>query len=443
MDTISKVNQYINDNHLLEDNSKIIVGVSGGADSMALLDILRKLGCECIAAHCNFHLRGEESNRDYRFVKDYCKEKDIPFLHVDFDTFGYMKHNSVSLEMAARELRYEWFEQVRISRNAHRIAVAHHQDDSIETVLINLIRGTGIKGLTGISCVNGNIIRPLLCLSRDEIIGYLSENKIDYVTDSTNNESEYVRNKIRLEVIPLLETINPSVKKSLHKTADNLLSAYKIYEGSVIDSKKRIFSDNKVNIDLLLQEEEPQTILYEILNPYGFNADTIQNIFISLNGISGKRFYSDEYTLLKDRNFLILSQNENSNNNEEIYYIQENILDIDFPVKLRLDTYKNTPSSEIEKQSNIIYLDLDKITYPLIIRRWKQGDKFVPFGMKGSKKLSDYFSDNKFSLVDKENVWLLCSNDEIIWIIGHRADNRFRINENTKQVLRVTYYKKI
>lgn len=437
MDTISRVRKFIAQHQLLEDNSKVIVGVSGGADSMALLDILLKSGYECIAAHCNFHLRGEESNRDYRFVESYCKEREIQFVSVDFDTFGYMKQHSVSLEMAARDLRYQWFEEIRIEHNAGKIAVAHHLDDSVETVLINLIRGTGIKGLTGISALNGNIARPLLCLSRNEIIDYLTQNGIGFVTDSTNDETEYTRNKIRLEVIPILKSLNPSVVKSIQKTCDNLSSVEKIYNHSITQSKQRVFTENRISIDLLIKEKEPKTLLFEILNPYGFNTDTVQDIFNSINGISGKIFYTTNYTLIKDRNYFILEENIEKDNTQ--YSINEDTRNIEYPVILNFEEHLNTSTFPIEKERHIIYLDKSRLSFPLTIRRWQQGDKFIPFGMKGSKKLSDYFSDKKLSLIDKEKIWLLCSGDKIVWIIGERADDRFRITGSTTTILKITY----
>lgn len=394
MQTLSKVKEYIQTKVLLDKEAKVVVGVSGGADSIALLDILIHLGYNCIAAHCNFHLRGEESDRDYRFVKKICQERKIEFIYTDFDTYKYMTENSVSLEMAARELRYEWFEKIRVELNANKIAVAHHQDDSVETVLINLIRGTGIKGLTGIPSMNGNIVRPLLCLYRENIIQYLSENNLEFVEDSTNKEDVYIRNKIRLNIIPLLETINPSVKQSIYKTSENLLSVEKIYEANVDKIKNEIFVNNTINIPLLLKENEPKTILFEILHPYGFNSENIVSIFNTLTNQSGKQFYSKDYILIKDRDLLILE--EISLKDENVYHIRKDDTNINNPIRLKIEKLNSREEFlEYKKNSNTIFLDQDRLTYPLTIRHWQNGDKFVPFGMKGSKKLSDYFSDQK------------------------------------------------
>lgn len=437
MRTIHKVEDYIQAQSLLPNNATIIVGLSGGADSVALLDILINIGYHCVAAHCNFHLRGEESDRDFLFAKRFCAKREIEFVHTDFDTYQYMSDKSISLEMAARELRYNWFEEVRNQYEADKIAVAHHQDDSIETVLINLIRGTGIRGLTGISVQNGAVIRPLLCLSRGEIINYLSERHLDYVVDSTNLEDVYIRNKIRLNIIPLLETINPSVRQAISRTSENLRATENLSQIQVKKIKDRIFANNTVNIDCLLEEDEPRFILFEILNPYGFNFDRIINIFNSLQGQSGKRFYSPDYVLIKDRNTLVLEKIEEKD--QQIFTLREDSKQTDFPIRLKIEKDISMDHFlESDKNTGVIFVDNDKIKYPLSVRRWKQGDRFIPFGMKGSKKLSDYFSDRKFSILDKEKIWLLCSDDTIVWIIGERADNRFRITNSTKNITKVS-----
>ncbi len=436
MNIISKVDKYIQDNNLLDRKETVIVGVSGGADSIALLTILHELKYNCIAAHCNFHLRGEESNKDYLFVKDFCQKKDIRFASVDFDTYAYMEQNSLSLEMAARELRYHWFEQIRNDFQADKIAVAHHLDDSAETILINLVRGTGIRGLTGIPPKNEAIIRPLLCLYRDEIIEYLTSNNISFVTDSTNNEDIYVRNKIRLNIIPLLKSINPSAVQAIIKTSENLAATERIYNNAIGSIENKLLKDDQINIDLLTQVEDPKTVLFELLHPYGFNIDTVSNIIHSLDGISGKIFYSKSYRIIKDRKTLIIEKRINAKE-DSTYLIDENTTFVDTPISLSLEVTPTNSFIEIEKNPHIIYIDRDKISFPLIIRKWKQGDRFIPFGMKGSKKISDYFSDQKLSLSDKENTWLLCSGEKIVWIIGKRADNRFRITDRTKYILKI------
>lgn len=442
---LEKVREYIQKENLIKDNTKIIVGLSGGMDSMVLLDILTLLGYRCIAAHCNFYLRGEESNRDEIFVKKWCKSIDIPFTSINFDTNQYAFDRKISIEMAARELRYNWFETLRKHYQANHIAVAHHKDDSVETVLLNLIRGTGIKGLTGISAKNGHVVRPLLCISRLEIEKYISERDIPYVTDSTNSEDLYLRNALRLNVIPLLETLNPSVKDTIYRTSNNVTEAEKVYSESIQKSIKEVFGDNKIDINKLKQTASPRSVLFELLTPYNFTPSTIEDISISIDSISGKIFYSDsgsdlekkKYRLIKDRNYFLLDVVNDIINDNQTYFIEEGTREIDFPINIKIREISS--HTDIIYNSRFLYIDADKIKYPLVLRKWRSGDWFIPFGMKGRKKLSDYFSDRKFSLKDKEDAWLLTSGDDIVWIVGERNDNRFRISEDTRKIISIEH----
>ena len=440
---LEKVKEYIHKENLIKDNTKVIVGLSGGMDSMVLLDILMLLGYRCMAAHCNFHLRGEESNRDETFVKKWCKSIDIPYTSINFDTNQYAVDRKISIEMAARELRYNWFETLRKHYQADYIAVAHHKDDSVETVLLNLIRGTGIKGLTGISAKNGYVVRPLLCISRSEIENYISERDIPYVTDSTNNEDLYLRNSLRLNVIPLLETLNPSVKETIYRTSRNVTEAEKVYSESIQRSIKEVFNNNKIDINKLRQTASPRSVLFELLAPYNFTPSTIEDISESIDSISGKIFFSDisanlnqkKYRLIKDRNSFLLDIVDEINNENETYIIEEGITEINIPINIKIKELSS--SADIVFNKHTIYIDVDKIKYPLVLRKWRSGDWFIPFGMKGRKKLSDYFTDCKFSLKDKEDAWLLASGDDIVWIVGERNDDRFKITENTKQIISI------
>jgi len=433
---LEQIKLYIADKRLLVDGEKVIVGLSGGADSVALLDILLCLGYDCVAAHCNFHLRGAESNRDAAFVDKFCKEQNIDLYSVDFDTEDYAKSNGVSIEMAARELRYKWFEELCGKLNINHIAIAHHRDDSVETVLLNLTRGTGIRGLTGIPPQNGKIVRPLLNITRYDILNYLRERNLSFVEDSTNNEDIYTRNKLRLNVFPFLESINPSVKEAISRTSEHLSQVANIYSDYIQSAKLCVLKDNEINICELLKLREPEAILYEILSPYGFNSATVKQAFDSINGISGKQFYSDNYILVKDRDIFIIDEII-KNKEEDIYYINNSDKSLIYPLNLKIETFNNDLSFKIEKSNNILYLDKSKLKYPLMLRHWQQGDWFIPFGMTGKKKLSDYFSDNKFSILDKKSAWVLCSGDDIVWLVGHRSDNRYRINEQTKEILRI------
>ena len=287
-----RIKQYIEKEDLFSSGSKILIALSGGADSVALLCILHAAGYPCEAAHCNFHLRGEESNRDEQFVRQLCKKYGIHLHTIDFDTTRYAAEKHISIEMAARELRYNWFEEIRNQCRADVVAVAHHQDDSVETILLNLIRGTGITGLLGIRPRNGVIVRPLLCINREEIMRYLQSIGQDYVTDSTNLEDEYTRNKIRLNLLPLMQTTNPSVKNSLIETSNYLSDVATIYNRYIEEAKTRIATTEGIRICELVKEPAPEALLFEILHPLGFNSAQIKDIVHSLHGQSGKQFSS-------------------------------------------------------------------------------------------------------------------------------------------------------
>lgn len=419
-----KVATYIARQQLIEPGSKVLVALSGGADSVALLRILLSLGYVCEAAHCNFCLRGTESERDEDFVRQLCQEQTVPLHVIHFDTTGEASRKHISIEMAARELRYTWFEQVRQACGAAAIAVAHHRDDSAETFLLNLLRGTGINGLQGIRPRNGYIIRPLLCLSRQEIITYLATLKQNYVTDSTNLEDTYMRNKIRLHLLPLMQQITPAAKENLLKTAVHLTDAALLYQQAVNEGRKRILLDGGKAIDIkaLLHEPAPNTLLFEVLHPLGFNESQIENIYRSLQSQPGKKFSTGKWTVIKDRDQLLIIEEQ-----------QKNI-----PPVLDIQTYDYTPDFNIPHDKHSAAFDTGKLLHPLSLRLWQQGDSFVPFGMKGTKKVSDYLTDRKFSLAQKEQQWVLCCGEDIIWLVGERSDNRFRVNDATQSITIVT-----
>lgn len=433
------VRAYIEKYQLLTENRPVLVGVSGGADSIALLTLLVKLGYSCIAAHCNFHLRGEESMRDERFTEAYVRSLQIPFLKTDFDTVQYAATHHLSIEMAARELRYNWFEEQREATGAQAIAVAHHRDDSVETLLMNLMRGTGIRGLSGIRPKNGYVVRPLLTVSRAGILAWLEEQHIAYVTDSTNLSDAYTRNFVRLRVLPLLEEVNPSVKTAIARTAEHLSAAEDIYLHVVKQAREAVVCPgDRLSISALMRFPSPATLLYELLKPYGFTRLVAEDVWLSLGGESGKTFYSSRFRLIKDREYLLLSPNVEIPSGS--YMLTGKEKNWQGPVELSFDRIVINKEFQITKDKHIAYFDYDRLTFPLTLRTWKEGDWFIPFGMKGRKKLSDYFSDRKFSRFDKERVWLLCSGDEIIWIVGERADNRFRVQEGTKNVLVANFF---
>lgn len=442
METLKKVRQFIDSNQLLIDNDRILVGVSGGADSVVLLHILLKLGFECVVAHCNFHLRGEESMRDELFVEKLAEKYKLIYKKTDFDTVRFAKSNKISIEMAAREMRYAWFKKLAPENKCQTIATAHHTDDSIETLLLNMIRGTGLKGLTGIEPRNGDIVRPVLCCTRSEIEQYAQKNKLEYITDSTNLANEYSRNKIRNLILPMMADINPSVKQSLAENISRFRGSWKIYSEKIAEIEAHITFNKEnqtfVDIDKLKSQSDPKTILFEILQKYQFNSDVISNIFEALDKSSGKRYYSDTHRLLKDREHLIVDEIEPNNTLE--FSIDESTKSISIPINLSLNKKARNEDFIISKKSDKIHIDADKIKFPLTLRKWKKGDSFHPFGMKESKKLSDFFINEKINRNQKENIWLLVSDNKIVWIIGLRMDERFRITEKTKNILEISLY---
>lgn len=429
---IDRVRSFIEKEKLLSPNAIVIVGLSGGMDSMALLDLLILLDYHCIAAHCNFHLRGEESDRDAKFVKKWCKDIDVPFTSIDFETTQYAADKKISIEMAARELRYDWFEIVRRQYGAEAISVAHHRDDSVETVLLNLIRGTGIKGLTGIMPKNRNVVRPLLCVTRTEIEEYIIGRDIPYVLDSTNDDDIYLRNALRLNIIPQLEKLNPSIKDVIYRTSRNLSEAEKVYSASIRRTIESLFRDDKIDITKLRHTTSPQSVLFEILFPLGFGASVIEDIYRGMESSSGKVYHSKSCRLLKDRDYFILDRTTGSVTGEEPIYIDRETEEIIEPIRMVV-RIEEMPV-DIQKSKRLLYADAARLEFPLKLRRWKEGDWFVPFGMKGRKKVSDYFTDQKFNLKEKEEAWILLSGDEIVWIVGERSDDRFKLTEKSRDV---------
>ena len=413
-----KVRQFIEREELLEKGNKTLVALSGGADSVALLRVLLQLGFSCEAAHCNFHLRDKESDRDEAFVRSLCEELQVA-LHVQhFDTQATAESKGISTEMAARELRYDWFEELRQATGCHAIAVAHHQDDSVETLLLNLIRGTGIKGLQGIRPKNRAIVRPLLCVNRQEILDYLQHLGQAYVTDSTNLQTDYTRNKIRLELLPLLSSINPSIKEGLLQTASHLNEVLHIYNKSIAEGLARVKDNQGINIDLLLQEPSPQCLLYEAVAPLGFNASQVNDMMEALHGQSGKVFESKDWRIVKDRTHLLIEE-----------------MKVPTPPVLEQEELPYTPYFIIPKDKNTACLDADKLKGELHVRLCQPGDWFIPFGMKGKKLVSDFLTDQKKSVSEKAQQHVLCSGNEVVWVIGGRIDNRFRVDDGTKRVV--------
>lgn len=439
-----RVKRYIETNQLLSANGLYLVALSGGSDSVALFRVMIDLGYRIEAMHCNFHLRGAESDRDEAFCENLCAEQNVPFHRAHFDTMSYAALHKVSIEMAARELRYNYFEKLRADLAADGILVAHHRDDSVETLLINLIRGTGLHGLQGISCKNGYIIRPLLDVSRDEIVNYLDDAKQKYVTDSSNNIDDVTRNKIRLNIIPLLNKINPSASVDIAKTANRIRQAAYIFDEAIKKSVNKVVvkkTDSCIYIDLskLKSMVSSEYILYSIIHDYSFSPSQIEQISENFDAPSGKMWTSKTHNLLVDRGMLIVCKINSYDNNKRIMKIPENgnyfyNENLEFRFKVSDITADFTPS----KVADMITLDADKIHFPLTIRHIKTADRFVPFGMDGSKLLSDFLTDNKLTVFDKQQQLVIeDAQGNIIWVVGIRTDNRYRITCKSKRCLAI------
>lgn len=408
---------------------------------MALLLILSGLGYDVEATHCNFHLRGEESDRDEDFVKSLCQSRAVPFHLVHFDTLSYASLHKVSIEMAARQLRYNYFEQLRRDIGAADICVAHHRDDSVETVLMNLVRGTGLRGLTGIRPVNGHIKRPLLCLSRQDIERYLASVGQPYVTDSTNLVDDVVRNKLRLNVIPLLKEINPAFSENVSRAAAHVSDAVTMLDAATVEAIKKVVKDYDggvaVDIDKLKSEPSPAYLLYEILRQYGFSPAQTEQIHANLDAPSGRVFSSQSHELLIDRGRLLIERNIPAIQPQKIIEDGTYVLKSGGRLKVSMQPIDN--SFVLSRSSDTACLDADKIAFPLMLRPVAEGDRFVPFGMKGTKLVSDYLTDRKYSLFRKRRQLVLTdASGRIVWLVGERPDNRFRITEESRRALVMT-----
>jgi len=437
-DLLDRFVEYSAKHNLFLPEECIVVGISGGGDSLTLVDLFIRVNQPVILAHCNFKLRGEESNLDEAFVRKISVVYDLPLYVTEFDTEEYAQKHGISIEMAARDLRYSWFEEIRNETSSSAIAVAHHSDDSLETMLINLIRGTGIKGLAGMQPRQGKVIRPLLFSNRQEITDYLDFRNLEYRTDTSNQDIRFVRNRIRNVILPEIEKINPAIRQTLREEQFLFNQVQKIIDGYTAQKVKKIASIEddllKINIHSLVEEQYPETILFELLRPLGFHGRQIRQILAAINSISGKVFTSKTHTLLIDRVYMIITSGGEVST--EKYYFDPESPDTDLPLNfhsriLSIEEYQ--PSGD----PDVAYLDYQKLDLPLILRRWEKGDFFYPLGMDHSKKVSDFFIDQKVNRIDKSRSWILASGEQIVWIIGQRIDNRFKVTEETSDVLEI------
>ncbi len=430
--------QHITDKFPFLATSRLLLAVSGGLDSMVMLELCRSL--DIAVAHCNFHLRGAESDGDEQFVKDYCLKYDIPYFSKRFDTLAFAKMSNISTQMAARDLRYGFFEELSITKGFDYIITAHHLNDEVETFIINLSRGTGIEGLKGIPSVNGKICRVLLPFSRKRIENFARSEGVQWREDSSNASIKYTRNAIRHNVVPALEEVRSDFLQRFASTQSHLkqtAALLKVYTEQLrlqlcYPIENSLGPDGMaVDLEKLRDYPEPEAALYSLLGGYGFTA--WEDIYSLPDAQSGKQVTSATHRVFKNRNTLQVFPLTET---DGVTYIWETGVDI---IKGNFGTLTISQNSGDQITSkNEMILDAQKMEFPLTIRRWEEGDYFYPFGMKGKKKVSKYLKDEKLSLIAKENVWLLCHKEDIVWVVGHRADDRFKVTPKTSETIKIT-----
>jgi len=426
----------IDQNFPFLNGKKLLLAISGGIDSMVLLDLFQKPNCNISIAHCNFQLRGNESDEDQYFIENFAEKNNIPFFTTRFDTAKFAQDFKLSTQVAARELRYRWFYELAEKESFDFILTAHHADDNLETFLINLSRGTGIGGLTGIPKQNDKILRPLLDVSRSEIEAYANENRLEWREDSSNASDKYVRNKIRHDIVPVLKALNPELLSTFQKTQNYLQQTQAMAEDAAILIYQQVAqqANDEIHFNLKKLQKLPnyRSYLYHWLHEFGFAA--WNDIYELTDSQSGKQVLAPKYRLVKSRDFLILSPLSDKDETP-IFEITAAQQEVNFPINLSI--CKVNDISDVS--NNTIFVDAEKIQFPLALRKWNEGDVFQPFGMNGqSKKVSKFFKDEGFSITKKEKTWLLCSGDQIVWIVGSRADERFKIHPTTNQILKIT-----
>ncbi len=433
---VKEFSNFIDENNLFKPQDAILLALSGGMDSVLLVHLFKAAGFNFGLAHCNFQLRAQESINDQLFCEELAHKMEVPIYIKKFDTLLFASQQKISTQMAARNLRYQWFEETRVQHNYSAIALAHHQNDAIETILLNLIRGTGIAGMHGILPKNGNLIRPLLFLTRDEIKQLIDSNRLAFVEDSSNSSTKYARNKIRLEIVPKLKELNPQIEQTFEDNLKHFKNLELLLNNTVEALKKELFTQFEDTVKIPISKvkilEPLPLLLYNLLKEYGFNQTTVNNLISSLSKHPGKIFESAGYQLITDRESLIiikkdqagiLSQKINQNDHTISYgNYKIGIIREDSPLIV-----KNNPLS--------VSIDSEKLIYPLTLRTWQRGDFFHPLGMKERKKLSDFFINQKIDQNKKSRIPLLVNaNNEIIWIVGYRLDDRYKVTDKTKKV---------
>lgn len=435
--------KIIKEEHLIAEGQQVLLAVSGGRDSVTLCHLVAAAKIPFSIAHCNFHLRPGDCDCDEAFVRHLADSYGVPCHIAEFDTEAYARNNGLSIEEAARKLRYSFFEQQRLANGYDLIATAHHRDDAIETFFINLLRGTGITGLHGIRMRNGNIVRPLLSFGREDIDAYIRRHNLDYVEDCTNSQTLYLRNRIRLQLLPLLRQITPSFDSIMQGNIGRIVEVEQIYLAAIDGARQNLLKPQSEGYTISIAELKKlsplHTYLFELLRPYGFSSAVVAEIIIALDSQSGKRFYSPTHFVIKDREHLLILPCRETELNVEEYTIHESDLQHTLPVSIRFQITTAT-GQPIRLGLDEAWFDYSRVRFPLTLRHWRNGDRFIPFGMKGSRLVSDLFSDLKLSLPDKEAVWLLCDvSDAILWVVGLRASANASVTSSTEKILKVKY----
>ncbi len=440
MELFNSFKKYIQKENLFYSKDHLLVAVSGGVDSIVLCDLCKEAGFDFSIAHCNFQLRNEESDGDEQFVKAFAEKMNVPFFVKRFDTEKYSADNKVSIQVAARELRYAWFDELISGMPVSFLLTAHHADDDVETMLINFFKGTGINGLKGILPKQQKIVRPLLFASKETILTYAKKQELSFREDSSNSSDKYTRNYFRNQLIPALEKVFPQVKENLFDNVHRFKEVNDIYNAAIQKTKDslliRVGGEYHISVQKLLRMPALNTVLFEIIGGFNFSPAQSAEVEKLLHAESGKYVLSSTHRILRNRKWLIVSALSAPDNS--IFLLEKNIHEITFPAG-KINIRQHSAPQKIEPAKNIAQLTAADIRFPLIIRRWKQGDYFYPLGMKKKKKLSRFFIDQKLSLLEKENTWVMESDKRIVWVIGHRIDDRFKITGKTTSVINLSF----